>query len=388
MRLTGLSLFSNVGMAETYFEKEGIDIVVANELIEKRAKFYRHLYPKTNMICGDITKNNVRSKIIEESINKKVDFIIATPPCQGMSSAGNRNPFDVRNQLIYYAVDVIKKVKPKYIMIENVPELLKTKILYNGEYVLIDKYLKEELNEYIFNDNSIICAKDYGVPQLRKRNIYLLVEKKYGFKWAFPKKKKTISLEKAIGHLPSLDPLLREGLQKTLKIFPDYEKKREAGLKCSRWHYPPLHSWKHVNWMMHTPTGNSAIFNKKYFPKKANGERIVAHHNHYRRLAWDKPCRTVTMNNGCISSLCCVHPGRKIGNDSNGYSIYSDARVLTIFELLIVSSLPLNWNIPKWANESLIRHVIGEGIPPKLSQCLVHELMLNIKKERNNGKEK
>ena len=64
--------------------------------------------------------------------------------------------------------------------------------------------------------------------------------------------------------------------------------------------------------------------------------------------------------------------------DNNGDKIYSDARVLTIYELLIVFSLPTNWNIPDWANDNLIRRVIGEGIPPKLVQNLVRELIKNI----------
>jgi hypothetical protein len=61
---------------------------------------------------------------------------------------------------------------------------------------------------------------------------------------------------------------------------------------------------------------------------------------------------------GFISSLACVHPGRPYEKD--GDILYSDPRVLTIYELLIVSSLPLDWNIPSWARETFIRKVIGE----------------------------
>ena len=217
---------------------------------------------------------------------------------------------------------------------------------------------------------------DYGVPQMRERNIFLLVREDINFKWEFPKKQKQINLEEAIGHLPSLDPLLREGLEFTLKKFPDYEKKKSEGLKISKWHYPPKHSWKQVEWMMHTPTGKSAIYNEVYFPQKENGIPVVAHHNHYRRMYWDKPSRTITQNNGVISSLACVHPGRPYV--SNNKTLYSDARVLTIYELLIVSSLPTDWNIPEWADESFIRKVIGEGIPAKLVKSILEELTKTI----------
>ncbi len=374
MRLNGLSLFSNVGIAEAYLKDVGIDVVLANEIDEKRAKFYQEVYSDAHMICGDITDQIIRDEIIKEAIQKNVEFIIATPPCQGMSEAGLRLEFDPRNQLIFYAVDVIKKVKPKFVLLENVPKQLTTKIEYNGEVILIPEYIKRELGaDYSFNKETLVMAKDYGVPQLRERNIFLLVKKGLGYIWEFPQKQQEITLEEAIGELPSLDPLLREGIDETIKRFPDYEKKKEAGLQVSKWHYPPKHSWKQVEWMMHTPTGKSAIYNDRYYPQKEDGTPVKAHHNNYRRLKWDMPCRTVTQNNGVISSLACVHPGRKYISD-NGEILYSDPRVLTIYELMIVMSLPLDWNIPDWAEDTFIRRVFGEGIPSKLVKEIVGEL--------------
>ena len=374
MLLNGLSLFANVGIAEAYLKDVGIDIVLANEIDEKRARFYQEVYKDAHMVCGDITNQLIRDRIVDEAKQKQVEFIIATPPCQGMSEAGLRLEFDPRNQLIFYAVDVIKRVKPKFVLLENVPKQLTTKIEYNGKIVLIPEYIKSELGQdYNFNKNTLVMAKDYGVPQLRERNIFLLVRNDLSYIWEFPKKQKEITLEEAIGNLPSLDPLLREGMEETLKRFPDFEKKRDAGLQISKWHYPPKHSWKQVEWMMHTPTGKSAIYNEVYYPQKADGTPVKAHHNHYRRLKWDMPCRTVTQNNGVISSLACVHPGRKYISD-NGEVLYSDARVLTIYELLIVMSLPLDWSIPEWADETFIRRVFGEGIPSKLVRAIVGEL--------------
>ena len=62
--LKGLSLFSNVGVAETFLKESGVEIVVANELIEDRARFYSHLYPNCLMIKGDISDINIKNKII------------------------------------------------------------------------------------------------------------------------------------------------------------------------------------------------------------------------------------------------------------------------------------------------------------------------------------
>lgn len=376
-KLRGLSLFANVGVAEAFLDTIGVDMKIANEYIPQRAQFYQDVYPHTHMICGDIKEDSIRDAIISEAIEKKVNFVMATPPCQGMSMAGNRFEFDIRNELIYYAVDVIKRVKPEYALIENVPTILKTKIVADGQIMLIPDYLKMELgDQYIFNEDSLIKTMDYAIPQMRERNIFLLVRKDKNVKWTFPSKERIITLQEAIGHLPSVDPMLREGIDLTLQKFPDFELKKQEAEKVSPWHKPPVHSWKQVEWMMHTPSGKSAIYNEKYYPQKDNGVHIVAHHNHYRRMAWEKPSRTITQNNGVISSLACVHPGRPYIKD--GETLYSDPRVLTIYEILIVSSLPLDWPIPTWANEILIRKVIGEGIPSKLIKVILEQLIKQL----------
>ena len=80
------------------------------------------------------------------------------------------------------------------------------------------------------------------------------------------------------------------------------------------------------------------------------------------------------MYNRTIGSQNNVHPGRYIGQDNEGYDLYSDARVLTIYELMLVSSLPKNWDIPSWASDNFVRQVIGEGIPPLLVKKIMMEL--------------
>jgi len=380
-KIKGLSLFSGAGVAETYLNSVGVDVVVANEIDDKRASFFRHIYSKCNMITGDIRDSKIRNEIVSKSIDKKVDFIIATPPCQGMSIAGKMNELDKRNQLIFYAIDVIKKIKPRFVLIENVPRQLKTMIKVGGKTMLIPDYIKSELSKiYLFNKESLIRAMDHGVPQMRKRSIFIFSRIDTGIKWHFPKKSKLITLEKALKNVPSLYPLLREGLEMTIKKFPKFLEYEKRGASVSKWHFPPTHSWKMVEWMMHTPSGKTAFENEIYYPQKKDGIRIKGHSNHYRRNDWNKPSRAITQNNGVISSLTCVHPGHLVTDRGTEKSrIYSDPRVFSIYELLIISSLPINWDIPDWAQENFIRKVIGEGIPPLLIKLIVKELTKQIK---------
>lgn len=375
--INGLSLFANVGIAETYLKEVGVNIVIANELLEERAEFYRYLYPDCMMVQGDITDKKIFEFIAEQAIEKNVEFILATPPCQGMSLAGAKDPNDPRNYLITSAVEMVKRVKPKYVMFENVTQQLKTKMLYNNKVVLIPEYIKSELGQdYIFNDDQIMDTKFYGVPQQRKRAVFLLARKDLNFKWNLPEKDKHIvTLKEAIGDLPSLDPEIREKDYKN--FFKDYEYKRERGLEVSKWHYARPHVWRNVECMMHTPTGQSARKNPYYFPKKADGSMVGGAPRTYMRMDWNKPAPTITSYNHTISSFQNVHPGHKIP----GTDLYSDARVLTVFELMRVTSLPDDWNIPYWASESLVRTVIGEGVPPLAVKKIVQELKLNEDKK-------
>ena len=70
-KIIGVSLFANVGIAETFFADIDIEIKVANEIDEKRAKLYREIYPETNMISGDITDAKVFKEIVDESRKKR-----------------------------------------------------------------------------------------------------------------------------------------------------------------------------------------------------------------------------------------------------------------------------------------------------------------------------
>lgn len=376
--INGLSLFSNVGIAETYLKEVGVKIVVANELIPDRAKFYSHLYPECTMITGDITDPAIFNDVVEESKNKKVSFIIAAPPCQGMSLAGSKDPNDDRNYLIKNVIKAIKILRPKFVLLENVRMQLKTEILIHGNRILIPEYIETELNDdYYINEDKLLDTKFYGVPQQRKRAIFLLSRKDTCFEWKLPQKEsKIVTLQAAIGDLPSLDPFIRE--KEFRNMLPDYEDKRINGLSVSKWHIPPKHIWRNVEVMMHTPTGCTARKNPEFFPKKKDGTMVGGAPRTYMRMDWKKPAPTITIYNHTISSFQNVHPGKPIHNTD----LFSDARVLTIFEMMRSTSLPDNWNIPEWASESLIRTVIGEGIPPLAVKKIVNEL--NIVTEEQN----
>lgn len=370
MRFRALSLFSSAGLAETYFEKHGISVKVASELLPERAKFYQHLYPQVIMFQGDMTTKQNFENIIRVAQEQKCDFILATPPCQGMSTAGKKLKDDPRNRLIIYVVKAIKILKPKFAIIENVAEILKTKIKLNNRWILIDDYLKKELgDQYNFNKNNVLNSMYYGVPQSRQRCIYLLARKDTNLTWEFPRPSShIITMRDAIGDLPSLDPdVIDISEQEKLKLFPHFYEKKARGEKVSKWHMPPRHRYRHVIAMMHTPEGASAWQNKVFFPTLSDGTKSKGYKNTYKRQWWDKPAYTVTRYTSRLGSQENGHPGYPQNpSEDEKRRLWSDARVLSIFELMRISSLPDDWNIPDWASSNLIREILGEGVPPRL----------------------
>lgn len=342
--MKGISLFSGAGIAETYFKNCNINIVSACELLEKRANLHKWFYPNCNMICGDITDENVFKQVLSDANKNKCEFLLATPPCQGMSSLGKKDySNDKRNYLIFYAMDMIDQHDFNYILIENVPKFLQLYFPYKGKLELLVDIFKDKYADKYNIDSFVLNAKDYGVPQSRPRGFIRLWKK--GLKWGLPKTKKEISLKEAIGDLPSL------------------ESGEDSGIK---WHFAKVHNEREVLAMKHTQEGKSALKNEVYYPKKADGSPIKGFHNTYKRMKWNEPCPARAMNNGNMGGHNNVHPGRPLPDGTR-----SDARVLTLRELFIVSSLPADLDLPDWCSDNLIRTVIGEAIPPKFSGSIV-----------------
>jgi DNA (cytosine-5)-methyltransferase 1 len=379
-----LSLFANIGVAEAYLEEIGFNVLVANEFEERRAKLYQEIYPRTDMVCGDITDNVIFEKVIKLSKNNNIEVIIATPPCQGMSTAGQQKSDDHRNNLIVHTISAIKRIKPKYVLIENVPQFLKTNIHYNNKGISIPELIKNELGKTYNLNFNVVDSKNYSVAQTRERAIVLLSRKDQKYVWEVPlSDNKTVNLKDVIGKLPPIDPFVKDiSQEKFIKLFPKFEERRKKALKISKWHNPPTHVWRQVKSMLYTPTGKSAFANSKsdHKPKKENGEFVKGFLNTYKRQNWDTPGYTVTMDNVKISSQNNVHPGRLIGKDANGNDIYSDPRTLTLYEIMRVMSIPENWPIPENASEAFLRRVIGEGVPPLMVKRFFEQLIVKNEK--------
>lgn len=350
-KIKAISVFSSAGIGELLLKNTNVEVVAANELLPKRAECYSHFYPNTDMYCGDITLEETQDYMVSSAQKSGAKMLIATPPCQGLSTLGkNKKQIhyekDKRNYLILSALNIIDRCDFDYVLIENVPTFLEMYFPYENDYFKLEEILNKKYSSKYNIEARVLNAKDYGICQSRPRAIIKMY--KPDKKWSWPSEENEITLREAIGYLPSL----------------------ESGESSDiPWHFAKKHNERAVLALKHTPTGKSAIANEVYYPKKEDGTRIKGFHNTFKRMDWDQPCPTRTTFSGSMSSHNNVHPGRLLPDGT-----YSDARVLTLLETFIVSSIPEDIDFPKDSTDTFIRTVIGESIPPKLMMKVIEKI--------------
>ncbi len=159
-------LFAGVGGMSEGFKMAGFDILFAVEFDSGIANAYKLNHTRTDVFATDICSIDV------VDLHKKhpnIDVIVGGPPCQGFSQKGKRLSInDPRNFLFQQFVRFVNEFKPKYFVLENVPNIITTE---NGFFKdqIVDEFSKLGY-EVIYG---ILCAADYGVPQDRHRAIFI-----------------------------------------------------------------------------------------------------------------------------------------------------------------------------------------------------------------------
>ena len=209
-----IDLFAGVGGMSEGFKQAGYDIVLAVEFDKDIANSYKLNHAETEMINEDICKLDVKA------LHKKyadIDVIMGGPPCQGFSQKGKRlNIDDPRNYLFQQFVRFVEEFKPKYFVLENVPNIITTS---NGFFK--DQIVQSFENMGYSINFSVLNAADYGVPQDRRRAVF--IGKLGTSKVAIPAQcERQVTIADAIYDLPFISS--GEGHEECLQHFEQTEK--------------------------------------------------------------------------------------------------------------------------------------------------------------------
>lgn len=280
--LFGVSLFTGAGIGDIGFRAAGVKFLATCEIEHDRAALAKLNFPEAVHFQRDIRE--VQADLCE-SVRKQLSdreelFLIScTAPCQGMSKngqgtllanirKGKRPSLDPRNRLILPALDVIKELRPLWVVFENVLEMRNTVIEdSDGNLRPILKIIETELGSvYRGQAYDVECA-DYRVPQRRQRLITIFTRDetaKARFKAGLPfvvrpthakhpskELKQWVSVGEALRGFPRLDAATRE----------------EAFSKENPFHHVPVLDPKKYEWLRHTPPSGSAFDNQCVNPK-------------------------------------------------------------------------------------------------------------------------
>ena len=162
--LTALDLFCGAGGLSTGLSRAGFNIIGGLDIDKYSIETFKNNHHNAVAICGDITKMYPK-EIMEKLGRDKVYLVAGGPPCQGFSNANRHKKFieDPRNLLYKYFVNFIKEVKPEVVLMENVQGILKKA-----------KEIKEDFKLAGYEiDYRLVNAKYFGIPQNRKRVIFI-----------------------------------------------------------------------------------------------------------------------------------------------------------------------------------------------------------------------
>lgn len=419
--LTGISLFSGGGIGDLALHASGVDMLVASELLTDRASVFRSNYPDAKMIVGDIreTKETVIQEALARLNGRTLDILFATPPCQGMSKngrgkllngvrSGKKPKLDERNRLAIDAIEIAKKLQPRIVVFENVPEMQNALIEHNGELRDLLVLMEELLGSDYEGRWDVVDFANYGVPQRRQRLITVFTKKDlnrhYNKSWQVlpdPTHSQNacmftspwVTVDKALAGVPPLDARGRS----------------VASHKDIPFHRVPTLDPAKYFWVSNTPPGKGAFDNQCVNPdcrfaenpthgSKHNSDGINQSNRKtplnclkcgellprpwvqdgesyrlmsgftsaYKRMRGDLPASALTRNLSYACSDQKLHP--------------RENRVLSLHEAFIlhtVDQYEFNWSRDdgKKLSDKTIREIIGESIPPKGLEVIFKHLI-------------
>lgn len=380
--LTYVSLFSCAGVGCYGFKQEGYHCIATNELSDRRLEVQRannKCELESGYVPGDISDPKTKELIYSEiekwrkKGNDRVDVIVATPPCQGISVINHKkNAGDIqRNSLVIESVEIVKKINPRFFIFENVMAFQKTIcVTSDNEALPIGEYIERELGPDYVVTGRVLNFMNYGSNSSRTRTLMIGVAKEYRNAVSpydlYPLYRQEKTLRQVIGNFPVLD----WGEIDPFDYYHAFRTYKES-MRC---------------WIHDLKEGQSAFDNKD--PEKrphrfVNGvrvENIQKNRDKYTRQRWDRFPQCIHTRNDQLAAQNTVHPDQD--------------RVLSIREIMELMTVP---NTFRWMPYSLdelnkmsvarkrslyrqhevnIRQCLGEAVPTNVMREIAH----NIKK--------
>ncbi len=351
-KLTCVDLFSGAGGLSRGFYDAGYEVVLGVDFDEAALKTFKENHGNAEAMKLDLFDHS-NIEVIESFLNKKnikLDVLVGGPPCQGFSVAGPRDMNDKRNSLYLAMVKLAERLKPKAVLLENVPGMIQVNDGIGAKRIV------EDFAKIGYKMTpKLLYAPDYGIPQIRKRVFFvgLLNGEEFEFPEAKFSKEEYVTCEQAIEDLPALQLDTGEIIygedEQEYNHSPqnDYQKRMRENSKVVRNHIGSIPIEKTQKMISLVPEGK----NYKALPEEYQG--LYKYHEALTRYHSKKP--SLTINTGHRSHF---H--------------YKYNRIPTVRESARLQSFPDDFIF--YGNKSQQYRQVGNAVPPMLGQVVAEKL--------------
>ena len=337
-RMTVLDLFCGCGGLSLGFEMAGYRVKLAIDNWEDALVTFRYNHLDSQTYNGDLL--DLRPADMKKRFNlSHIDVIIGGPPCQGFSVAGKRIIDDDRNKLYKSFVRFVEYFQPKAFVMENVPNILSI-----GGGAVKDAILNDFESLGYTVSYKVLMASDYGVPQNRRRAIFVGLKDKT---FNFPEKsiETPITTKDALSDLP--DYSVEDGDDYPLSPQSEYQRKVRQGTTKLYNHQITIHTQDTKKIIAMVPDGG----NYKDLPIELWSLRKV--HIAWTRMNSQKPCFTIDTGH-------------------NHHFHYKYNRVPTVRESARIQSFPDSFRFIGGKGSQLRQ--VGNAVPPLMAYAIAEQL--------------
>jgi DNA (cytosine-5)-methyltransferase 1 len=338
---TFIDLFSGCGGMSLGFEMAGFKPILAIDNWGDALDTYQANNPRTPVIQADLMSLPV-SQIVDQIASPTL--IVGGPPCQGFSISGKRDPKDPRNILYQSFVNFVDAFKPKYFVMENVPNMASM-----GEGAILRAAVEEFEDLGYHVSSKILLASDYGVPQNRRR--LFVVGTRLNSLFEFPEPTFGVDLPRvttadAISDLSEFS--LDDGSPYPATPHSEYQEQLRRGSAGVWNHQITQHAQKTIDTIALVPDGG----NYKDLPEYLRNTRRV-------NIAWTR-----------YSSQ---RPSHTIDTGHRHHFHYKFNRIPTVRESARLQSFPDSFRFVS-SRTSQYKQV-GNAVPPLLAHAVGKALM-------------
>ncbi|WP_149425273.1 DNA cytosine methyltransferase [Oryzomicrobium terrae] len=359
-RPIGIDLFAGAGGLSLGFEQAGFDVAAAVEIDPIHCAVHEYNFPDCATICAsvvDLTGEEIRRRA--GLGNKEIDCVFGGAPCQGFSMIGKRVLDDPRNQLVFHYVRLVRELRPKYCVFENV------KGLTVGKHKQFLAELIEALAQAGYDvllPYQVLNAADFGVPQDRRR-LFLIGTRKGETMPDYPLPTGRVTVKEAIGDLPNADDfsqlMLTDSISVKFKTESEYAKRlRGFDVDPEDLSYPRDFDPHVLSSSLRT---EHTEVSRKRFLETAHGKNEPV--SRFHKLNPDGVSNTLRAGTdsarGAFTSPRPIHPYHP--------------RVITVREAARLHSYPdwFRFHVTKWHGF----RQIGNSVPPLLGRAVAGQIV-------------